>query len=174
MKNHEIGELYDELHGYLFTLIKGRLYDGCPEEDIYDCLNEVFIIALHKKNDPKFQANPKKWLVVTARNVVDNFNRKHLNRLRFHDSNLGMEEVEDSNDMLENLAFKIAVEEHVLEKIKMELSPEERVLYIMSFEERKTTKEIAKELGLKRGTISTRVNRVKKHVETLIKLYVGE
>lgn len=174
MNDHEIGELYDELHGYLFTLIQNRLYDGCPQDYIYDCLNEVFIIALSKKHDPRFQANPKKWLVVTARNVVDNFNRKTVNRLRFHQSDTEMDEIPASNDILEDLALKIALDEHVLDKIKQDLAPEERVLYIMRFEEGKTTKEIAQELGIRHGTISTRVNRMKKHFERLVSKYIGE
>lgn len=174
MNDYEIGELYDELHRYLFTLIQNRIYDGCPHDYIYDCLNEVFIIALSKKHDPKFQANPKKWLVVTARNVVDNFNRKTLNRLRFYQQDVEMEELQDSNDIVENLALKAALEDNVIHKIKQELSSEERVLYIMRYEEGKTTKQIAKELGIRHGTISTRVNRMKKHFEKLVVKYIGE
>lgn len=174
MNDHEIGELYNELHRYLFTLIQNRLYDGCPHDYIYDCLNEVFIIALSKKQDPKFQADPKKWLVITARNVVDNFNRKTVNRLRFHQQEVEMDEIPDSNDILEDLALKIALEDDVLYKVKQELSSEERVLYTMRFEEGKTTKDIAKELGMRHGTISTRVNRLKKRLERLILRYIGE
>ncbi len=174
MNDYEIGDLYDELHEYLFIIIQNRLYDGCPHDDIYDCLNEVFIIALRKKQDPKFRANPKNWLVATTKNVVDNFNRKNVNRLRFHQPNVEVDELPDSEDILEDLALKIALEDDILYKIKQELSLEERVLFTMRFEEGKTTKEIAKELGMRHGTISTRVNRLKKHFELLVTKYVGE
>lgn len=174
MNDYEIGELYDELHRYLFTLIQNRLYDGCPLDYVYDCLNEVFIIALNKKQDPKFQANPKKWLVITARNVVDNFNRKTLNRLRFYQQDVELEEIQDTTDILETLALKIALEDHVIQKIKQDLSSEERILYTMRFEEGKSTKEIAKELGMRHGTVSTRVNRMKKNFKRLAEKYIGE
>lgn len=173
MNDHEIGALYNELHGYLFTLIQSRIYEGCPQDYIYDCLDEVFLIALGKKKDKKFRQNPKGWLIITAKHVVDNFNRKHKNRLRFHDPEVEVENLSVPQDFIEHLALKMALEDHLFDKIKTELSEEERVLYIMRFEENKTTKEIAQELGIRHGTISTRVNRMKNHVESLITKYVG-
>ena len=174
MNNHKIGALYDELYGYLFTLIKGRLYRGCLEDVVYDCLNEVFIIALRKKDDASFQENPKKWLVVTAKHVVDNYNRKHLNRIQNHHAEYDLSLRSDGTNMLEDLAFKIAVEENVLDTVKKELSADDRVLYIMRYEERKDIDAIAKELGMKRGTVFTRITRVKRKMEKLIRKYVGE
>lgn len=174
MNDHEIGALYNELYGYLFTIIQNRIYEGCPQDYILDCLDEVFLIALRKKRDKNFRENPKGWLIITTRNVVDNFNRKHVNRLRFLESDVKMDNLTASHDIVEHLALKMALEDHVIDKIKQELSEEERVLYVMRFEEGKTTKEIAQELGIKHGTISTRVNRMKKHFERLIAKYIGE
>lgn len=174
MNNHEIGALYKELHGYLFTLIQGRLFEGCPTDYAYDCLNEVFIIAIHKKDDPKFQSNPKQWLVKTAKFVVDNFNRKHVNRLRFHYSYYDMHTIPSKNDMIEDLAFKMAIEDHIMDKIKTELTAEDRVIYIMRFEELRELEDIAAELCMRKGTVSVRITRIKNRITKLIKKYTSE
>ena len=168
-----IGELYGELRGYLVTLIRNRLFSGCPDDYVYDCLNDVFEIALRKQNDPGFQKNPKGWLIVTAKNVVDNFNLKTVKRLTFYQSDCEMDWIPDECDMLESLSYSLAMENHVLEQIKKDLSEEERLLFVMRYERKMSARDIAEELHLTSANVSTKLTRIKRKVTRLVYAYVS-
>lgn len=171
--NDLIGELYEELRGYLVTLIRNRLFSGCPEDYVYDCINDVFEIALIKQSDPNFQKNPRGWLIVTAKNVADNFNRKTINRLSYHQLDYELEWIPSKKNMLEDLAYKFAIKENVVAKVKDSLSEEDRQLFIMHFEQYMTYHEIAEELHVSISAAATRLTRVKHRVTRLIYHYVG-
>lgn len=171
--NNLIGELYEELRGYLVTLIRNRLFSGCPEDYVYDCLNDVFEIALEKQFDSSFQKNPKGWLVVTAKNIADNFNRKTLNRLSHYQLGYELDWIPSTKNMLEDLAYKLAIEENILGKIKDSLSEEDRRLFIMHFEQHMTYLEIAEQLHISIPAAATRLTRVKHRVTRLVYHYVS-
>lgn len=176
MTENQIGELFDRYSKYLLITISSRLFDGCPSDYAYDCLDEVFATALKKSDDAKFNADPGGWLVQTAKYTVDNFNRKTVNRLRFHQSNFdfSLYEIPVADTMLEDLAYKIALEDNIMELILNDLSTEDRVLYIMRYYQNIPPAEIGEELGLKTNTVKVRLTRLKEKVRKLIDKYVGE
>lgn len=163
-----IGELYVELHSYLLTLIRSRIYTGCPDDEIYDCLNDVFEIAIKKQFDPNFLKNPKGWLIVTTRNVVDNYNRKNLKRLTHYQLDYDMRFLAKKQDMTEDLVYQIAMEDHLIDQAISSLSERERQLYKMRFEEKMKPQDIADELDLKLCAVNTRLTRLKAKITTFI------
>ena len=176
MTENQIGELFDRYSKYLLIVISNRLFKDCPPDYAYDCLDEVFAIALKKMNDEKFNADPDGWLVKTAQYVVDNFNRKTQNRLRFHDScfNFNTREIPAPDTMFEELAYKMALEDNIMDKILNDLSREDRVIFIMRYYQHKLPDEIAKELGMKTNAVKVCLTRLKSKVKKLVQKYIGE
>lgn len=176
MTEKQIGELFRHYEKYLLTVILNSLYEGCPLDFAYDCLHETFVIALEKQNDEKFNQNPSGWLVKTARFVVENFNRKSTNRLRFHvsDFNFDMNKLPAGTNMFEDLALNIAIEEKIWDKILKELEPDFRVVLIMRYYQEKPLDEIAAELGISKNLLKVRITRMKAQVKKIIKKYVSE
>ena len=168
-----ISELYTELRGYLVTLIRNRLYAGCPEDYVYDCLNDVFEIALRKQFDSNFQRNPRGWLTIAAKNVVDNYNRKTVNRLNYYQFDCDMDRIPKEHDMIEDLAYQISLENNIFGQLKSYLSESDRQLYIMRFEKKMTPRAIAEELHVPINTVHTRLSRLKTRIIQFIYASVG-
>lgn len=166
--DNQIGELYVELYSYLLTLIRNRIYIGCPDDYVYDCLNDVFEVALRKQSDPNFQRNPKGWLIITTRNIVDNYNRKTLGRLSYYYLDYDMNGITREADMAEDLVYKVAMENHVIEKAMNTLSEPERKLYKMRYEEEMKPSDIANKLKLKPSAVNTRLTRLRSKITTFI------
>lgn len=176
MTENQIGELFDKYSRHLLIVISNRLFEGCPPDYAYDCLDEVFAIALRKSNDEKFNTNPGGWLVQTAKYVVDNFNRKTVNRLQFYQSNynFNLHKIPATDTLMEDLVYKLALEENVMERILSDLSTKDRVIYIMRYYQNKEPSEIAKELCMNTNAVKVRLTRLKSKIRKLIKKYVGE
>ena len=163
-----ISELYIELYPYLLTLIRCRIYTGCPDDYIYDCLNDVFEIAIRKQSDPNFLRNPRGWIIVTARNVVDNYNRKTINRLSYYHMGYDMNSITREHDMTEDLVYKLAMENNIIDQALNSLSEKELKLYKMRFKDEMKPGDIADELDLKLCAVNTRLTRLKRKITTFI------
>lgn len=166
--NDFICSLYTEYSDYLATVIRNRLYNGCPSDYIYDCLNDTFEIAMKKQSDPRFQDHPKAWLVQTARNVADNFNRKACYRNQFVDYSGDIESVLNHSDLTEDLIYQECVQNHFLERLSESLSPKERHLYYLRYERDLDHKTISEELNISVNAVHTRLNRLRTKVRQLI------
>lgn len=169
----EIGTIFYGLRKYLTVVIYNHLDDDCPKHYTDDCLQETFRIALEKRYDPKFNHNPKAWLVVAAKYVVDNFNRTYKTYEKHHAYDDEAINIPYSQDLIEDLAFKLEIENHILEKIKQDLSRDDALFFKMRFEYNMEVETIAKELEMKEGAVHTRLSRVKKKVKVLIKKYTS-
>lgn len=176
MTEHQIGELFKHYEHYLLAVIADRLYEGCPPDLVYDCLNDVFVIALEKKDDEKFNYNPPGWLTVTTQHVIDNYNRKQLNRLRFHETNFDFDltQIPASEDWFEEIAYRVAIENKVWEKIMNELHPDDRVLLIMRYYQEMSLEDMASEIGISKNLLKVRLTRMKVHTRKLVKKYISE
>lgn len=175
MTEQQIGDLFRRYEKYLLTVIRNHLYDGCPTDYAYDCLHDVFAIALEKKEDEKFNQNPPGWLTITTQHVIDNYNRKETNRLRFHLTafDFDLDTVPASDYWFEDIAYHIAIESNIWKKIFDNLKPDDRVIFIMRYYQEMSLDDIASELGISKNLLSVRLNRLKKQIKKFIKNYVG-
>lgn len=169
----EIGKIFYGLRKYLSVVIYNHLDDACPKHYTDDCLQETFRIALEKRFDPKFNRNPKAWLVVAAKHVVDNFNRTYKTYEKHHAYDEEALQIPYSQDLIEDMAFKLAIESHVLERIKRDLSRDDALFFKMRFEYNMEVADIARELQMRDGAVHTRISRVKKKVKDLINVYTN-
>lgn len=163
-----ICSLYEEYSEYLATIIKNRLYSGCPSDYIYDCVNDTFEIAMRKCSDPKFQDHPKAWLVHTARHVADNFNRKSCYRNQFVDYSNDIESVLNRSDMIEDFIYHECIQTKFLDKLCDTLSPNEKQLYYLRFEKDLSNKQISEKLNISVNAVNTRLNRLRTKIRQII------
>ena len=164
-----ICSLYEEYSDYLATVIRNRLYKGCPSDYIYDCLNDTFEIAVKKQFDSRFQDHPKAWLVQTARHVADNFNRISCYRNQFMDYSSDIESVLNCSDMTENFIYQECIQNHFLEQLRDSLSPNEKRLYYLRYERDFSHKQISEELNTSANAVNARLRRLKTKVRQIIR-----
>ena len=172
MTDNEIGELFEKHHKELLTLIRIRLYKGCPADYAYDCLDQIFVIALQKQSDPKFKVNPKGWLFSTADYVVKNFNKKEARELAHLSVHENLTNLPAPHDVIEDILFQEALDTHIFDSIKYELTAEERVLYIMRFGQKKSLNEISEELYMGKNRLKVKLHRLRNKIEKIIKRHV--
>ena len=175
MTEQQIGDLFQRHKNYLLTVLWDHLYKGCPPDIVYDCLHDVFAIALEKKEEERFNQNPVGWLTLTAKNVAGNYTRKHTNRLRFHltDFDWDCAAIPDSDFWFEDLAYRMAIENRVWEKILGELKEEDRAIFIMRYYRKLSLDDISSDLGISKNHLNVRISRMKKQIRKLIHKYVG-
>lgn len=167
--NNKIADLYAEFSSSLAYIIKNRLYEGCPNDDIYDCLNEVFPIALQKKQDRSFQKNPKGWLVITARNVVDNFNRKAYFRNNMTVYTNHIQDIPQHTDMTEDYIYKEFLNNDFQKFLNETLSKEEKYLYYLRYSRKLSLKEISSVFLISPNAVNSRLNRLRKKIKEFIR-----
>lgn len=163
-----ICSLYEEYSEYLATVIRNRLYHGCPSDYIYDCLNDTFEIAVKKQSDPAFRDHPKAWLVQTAKYVADNFNRKSCYRNQFVDYSSDIESVLHFSDLTEEFIYQECIQPKFLEHLRKSLSQNEKRLYYLRYERDLSHKQISKELNISVNAVNTRLHRLKTKIRQII------
>ena len=164
-----ISHLYQEYSDTLIYIIKNRLYTGCPKYYAYDCLNDVFVIAIQKHNDSSFQTNPKGWLIRTARNVVDNFNRKSFRRNNYADYSQDIREIPQLQDMEEECVYKEWLTNHFQTELNESLSNEEKFLYYLRYKKKLNNEEISQQLGISKNAVNTRLSRLRQKIRQFIR-----
>ena len=176
MTEQQIGELFRRYEKYLLTIILNRLYNGCPKDYAYDCLQDVFTIALEKKEDEKFNQNPTGWLTITAQNVVDNHNRKHTLRLRHYltDLDIDISTIPTSDYWFEDIAYRLALENNLWTQIFDSLKQSEQTIFIMRYYHEMSLDDISSQLGMSKNALYARLCRIQKRIRKLIKKHVGE
>jgi RNA polymerase sigma factor (sigma-70 family) len=168
MENN-IAFLYKEFSQTLIYVIKARIYPGCPKDYIYDCLNDVFTIAIQKQNEPAFLANPEGWLIITARYVVDNFNKKHYNHSSILDPTYDTEAIPQKNmDLIENYICKDFLNNAFRKFFKESLSKDEKYLYYLRYSEHRDLTQISEVLHITPNAVNTRLCRLRAKIKEFI------
>lgn len=164
-----IAKLYAEFSVNLTYIIKSRLYIGCPDDYVYDCLNDVFLIAIQKRNDKSLQENPQGWLVITARNVVDNFNRKAYYQNKLVDHSSDMQEIPQQVDMIEDYIYRDCLNNDFLKYLNETLSKDEKYLYYLRYSQKLSLTEISEKLNITPNAVNTRLHRLRNKIKEFIR-----
>lgn len=72
-QNEQIKQLYSEMYRVLYVYAKNALNDPLLAEDV---TQEVFCIACSKRDELFQSKNPKGWLMITLKNVIQNIKRQ--------------------------------------------------------------------------------------------------
>ena len=134
-----------------------------------DCEAEVLALASEAGADLLYHPNPAGWFVLTAKNVVYNVLRKERKACDMTSSK-PIEEVSDSEDLLEDIVYENWIQQGVIEELLSRLSPREQAVYELLFVRGFSIREAAKELHIQESTLrSTKQNlidKIKRDIKT--------
>ncbi len=169
---NRISELFDlyykDIYRYCLSFVRN-------EEDANDLAQQTFVVLINKA--PKLEdVNLRQWLYSTAYYEICKFHRKKKKELQHSpfriDNNIDEDSLLSSFCMDTEIDYLIypdsAIEEYK-EKILSQLSPKEQRLYHAVFEENKSYKEVANELGISENTANVRSFRLRAKLRELLK-----
>lgn len=173
-KREATSRLYEKYKDYLTTIIRSKL-NNKNEEDVKDCLHDVFIVIFLKYPEEELEYE-KAWITKIATNVVMTFNEKERRRGSFFERLLLEQETENWEETIENrvidrLILERAKENGVMDRLRNQLSEQDKVLYYLKYELDLSNKEIAAKLHIKENTVSVRLKRLKQKIQKYVKKY---
>ena len=157
--------IYKQYYINVLNRTKDILYSE-TSDDITSCVQDTFIKAWDNIELLKEHENVAGWLVVTAKNVAMDFNKKYLLRQNYIINNKILDEITDEEDFDEKIASESAAE-----KILSCLSQDERKLYDLKHVAELSNEEIGKILGITPNAVASRNKRL---TEKLRKIYVSQ
>lgn len=148
-----------------------RILKNYSEEDVKDCVMDVFCIACIKIDDLKASPNPTGWLVNTAKNVCMNFIRRSATVYKH-----GVEESEEyiftqssfENDIVENMVYEQWMRNHVTTRILHMLNKSEREYYNLKYRKGLSAEDIAKRKNKSIGSVRVGISRMEKNIRRIV------
>ncbi|MEZ5199388.1 MAG: RNA polymerase sigma-70 factor [Bacteroidales bacterium] len=148
----------DRLFGFALKYLKSK-------EETEELVQDVFLKIWENKKNIKKESSLKSYLFTIAyHNMCKVFRRKHINE-RFK------EEISTVKkhvfNLEEELEYKATLEQ--LTQLIAELPEKQKIIFIKSRNEGKSSKEIAKEMNLSPGTVDNQISLALKYLRKSIK-----
>ncbi len=159
MNNHKLDALIRQYQGLVFTVAYSILLDA---QESLDMVQNAFLKALHEPLFLNENFNQKNWLVKVVRNEALNLRKSWWRKLKL----LADLQEFDRPDSLPELV-EIFTREQSISRLKealQELSEDEREIVALRFAVGCSYEEIADQLGIKIGTVMSRLSRVKEKI----------
>ena len=136
---------------------------GAQDDWAEDAVHEVFFVATRKLHEFEGRSNIRTWLFAITHHVVQRMQRdraRHARRLRslaFAHEDLGRASTSP-----------IAEDARYLRQLLARLDESKRVIIILTELEGMTSKEIAELLGLKQGTVDSRLRAARQELLAIV------
>jgi RNA polymerase sigma factor (sigma-70 family) len=171
-KRDFITMIYEENHRFISSIVKSLLYSKCPH-DISDCVQDVFNAAF-KNSSIQEHENITGWLCDTAKNIVKQYNARHLKAQRFNYEIKDNDNVNDdfTKQVIEDDLLRIAIEKDIINEAIESLSFSERDFYNLRYIKKLGYKEISVIMGKSENALSTKNTRIKKKIQNFIKNFL--
>ena len=145
--------------GLVYSVIYGVTIDATES---WDLTQEVFAKAYECTDFWAAGFYQKAWLVTVARNEALKYRRSLRSRLRYLARFCGLEGASDARE-LENRLIR-AEDVARLRELLAKLDDEERQIITLRFSAELSYQQIADEMGLKIGTVMSRLSRLKERL----------
>lgn len=169
-----ITELYHLYSSVVKKTVISKLYSSSID-DIEDCVQEVFLLAIQKLDELRNHPKLIGWFVITSKNIAMKHNEKLLNKNCINSGSLdncsGFTVPE--NQFVEDIMFEQLNKHDVFEKIFEQLEYEEKRLYNLKWINRLSYSEIEETLGLSQSAVKNRISRLKRRIKTAVKKYTS-
>jgi RNA polymerase sigma factor (sigma-70 family) len=141
------------------------MVDGISVYDLEDCINDVYEVALRKKNLEK-HPNIHGWLNNTAKNIAKRFLRKKaFNRITIPMSDIKSGSQSDFEPMMEDDKYF----EELLIILSKNLKVSEYTLFKLKFIEQRPNKELAEIMRIKQDSVGKKVSRLKEKIRNILR-----
>jgi len=161
-----IEKIYTESEYY--DIVKNtiiRMVDGVSVYDLEDCINDVYEIALRKKNLEK-HPNIHGWLSNTAKNIAKRYLRKKaFSRIAIPMSDIKSGSQSDFEPMMEDDKYF----EELLIILSKNLKVSEYTLFKLKFIEQRPNKELAEIMRIKQDSVGKKVSRLKEKIRNILR-----
>lgn len=157
--------LLNELMRYTDSVFRICLGFSKSPWDAEDLMQEVYLKAYREIRSLKNSDRRKEWLHRIAKNTCLNYvKKKRLNRFLFN--NLNKDSVEQNNPESRIIRKE---QYHILKRVVSRLPKKHREIFILKEYGHLSYQEIALILGIKKGTVRSRLNRARRLVITLLR-----
>lgn len=148
-----------QYQGLVYSVIYGISLDAVES---WDLTQEVFVKAYECNDFWSAGFYQKAWLVTVARNEALKYRRSLKSRLRYLARFCGLEGASDARELENRLIRAEDVER--LRELLAKLDDEERQIITLRFSAAMSYQQIADEMGLKIGTVMSRLSRLKERL----------
>lgn len=153
-------QVYEKYAGKLYSFSLKYLKSTLESEEL---VQSVFLKVWENQKNLKKEASFKSYLFTIAYNEICNLFRRRKYQQRFIDKTKD-EKTEASVEAEEQLDYQFVLEQ--VDRIIAKLPEKQRLIFIKSRQENKSTKEIAAELGLSPGTVDNYLSESLKFIRT--------
>ena len=164
-------ELYSKYEDTVYSAIKGMLYSKVGD-DISSCVQDTFLIAWKNIEKLRRHENEAGWLVVTAKNVAKKFNEKYLERQKWIDNSIEMDNIVQESDFTQKIedemVYKQYIDSKIDERFAATLSEGERRFYDLVVQ-KLSNEEIGKTLGIETHAALVRKSRMIKKFKKFLR-----
>lgn len=155
-----IENLYKSYYDKVYIKINSMCFSK-NLHDIEDCVSQTFLVALKNYDTLKVHPNPKAYLLKTASNITNNFNRTYSKNI-LKRKNIDDISIPSIEEHVENTIIDQKIKnESIYTKIMSSLNKEQQQLYFLRFIENMSYEDISELLGTSNSTIRMRVSRLK-------------
>jgi RNA polymerase sigma-70 factor (family 1) len=148
-------------HRYAGKLFAFSLKYLKSREEAEELVQSVFLKVWENQVALKKETSFKSYLFTIAYNEICNLFRKRKYQQNFIESTIS-EKPETSTDMENQIEVRFVLEQ--VEQIIEQLPEKQKAVFLKSRQEGKSTKEIAEELGLSRGTVDNYISESLKFI----------
>ena len=155
----EMTDLIRKYQGLVYSVVYGITLDGSESHDL---TQEVFLKAFQTTDFTSPEFNQKAWLVKVARNEALKRIRSFRSRLNYLIRFCGFEE----NTEADEIETRIIRDENVakLRELLEKLDEQDRQILTLRFNVEMSYQEIADEMGIRIGTVMSRLSRLKERL----------
>lgn len=136
------------------------------KEEAEELVQSVFLKVWENQKKLKRDTSFKSYLFTIAYNEICNLFRRRKYQQNFI-AKIGTENSEASGETEDQIDFQFVLEE--VDQIIARLPEKQKTIFLKSRQEGKSTKEIADELGLSRGTVDNYISESLKFIRTNLK-----
>lgn len=151
--------VYHRYAGNLFAFAVKYLKS---KEEAEELVQSVFLKVWENQSQLKRESSFKSYIFTIAYNEICNLFRKRKYQRSFVEDIISGKP-EDSTEIESQIEFRFALEQ--VKQIVEQLPEKQKAAFLKSRQEGKSTKEIAKELGLSRGTVDNYISESLKFVK---------
>ncbi|MGL4914449.1 MAG: sigma-70 family RNA polymerase sigma factor [Romboutsia sp.] len=168
--NRGLEVMMDNYAGLVYTIVYNQLSSIFSDEDIEECVSDVFLhIFKYKDNIDLNKGSIKALLAVIAKRKSIDLYRKHKN---FIDSEIPIESMDDNLfDEFDSVSSSVSKNERnnlLIQAIKSLGKPDSEII-IRKFYFKESSKDISKALGLKPNTIDKKSSRCIDKLKTILR-----
>lgn len=160
--------LYEEYIGYVYAIVYNKLRSCAENEDIEECVSDVFLaVFLNYHNNKGFDGDLKGYIgTIASRKAINRFHAISAKNGRTVSMDESFANIPD-NSRIEEDAEKSELRDMLIRLVESLGDPDSTIIF-QKFYYNRSSKEIAKKLSMTSGAVRVRCSRALSKLEKLL------